>query len=292
MRKLIIIWLAAFSLLFVGCGESVEEIWINADGKGAIHKKIDMSEMLALIQMGMMMEEESDSVSGETDEFEKLFTQEKFDTLVHVESLLQEAAEETGETYSRLWAREKFLNDLGDQVNNPDSVWEIIEPLLDAQMQMRMDMDNELFDLTFMLPIQDFNQIKKLDLGPLMKDMGDQVGDDVPFDMGMLSPDIDYEFEVEKKRVLITIPHIDTSGTSSEDDMMDMFMGMMGEGNGKKLIVHVPGKVKQVNQSTATYNDNKVIYEIDYDRLIDHNDNINLVIDFKPKRKFRNIAPH
>ena len=279
-------------LLSVSCGEAVEEIWINADGHGAIHKKIDMGEMLALFNMGMMMREESDSIEVQTDEFEKLFSREKFDTLVYVESVLSEAAAESGEEYSRLWAREKFLNDMGNRVNNPDSLWEIIEPLLDSKLQMQMDMENEQFDVTFMLPIQDFNQIKKLDLEPLMRDMGIQDGQNIPFDLGMLSPNIDYEFAVNRKQISIDIPHIDTSETASEDDMMEMFMGMMGDKSGKKLIVHVPGKVKSVNQPNATFKNNVVIYEIEYERLLNQMDNINLTINFKPKRKFSNIAPN
>ena len=74
--------------------------------------------------------------------------------------------------------------------------------------------------------------------------------------------------------------------------MMGMFMGMMGEEFGKKLIIHVPGKVKGVNQNTATFNSNRVVYDLDSDRLLDKKDDLTLIIDFKPKRKYRNIAPY
>ena len=278
--------------LCFGCGESVEEIWINSDGNGAIHKKIDMSEMISFIKFGMMMNDESDSSEVTADALENLMTREKFDTLIHMESIIEEAAEEMGETYSRLWAREKFITDVGKEINNPDSIWELVEPFLDTKMRARMDMDNDVFDITVMMPVEDFNNLKKLDLSELMKGIGEKAGEDMPFDLGMLSPNIDYKFDVSRKRIEIQVPHQDSISRESDDDMMGMFMGMMGEESGKKLIIYVPGKVKGVNQNAANFKDNRVEYEIDSDRLMDRSDDLNLIIDFKPKRKYRNIAPY
>ena len=280
-------------LISFGCGESVEEIWINADGKGAVHRKIDMSEMISLLRLGMMMEEEGDATEMGAEGIEKLMSMEQFDTTMHIESIFQEMAEESGEDYSRIWAREKFLEEVSKEIDNPDSLWQVFEPFLDAKIQAKMDMPAEVFELTFMMPIADFNNIQKLNLDQLAADVGDQMGDNMPFDMSMFSPNIDYDFKVSKRMISIQIPHLDTMADSTDDDFMSsMFTDMMGAGSGKKLVIHVPGKVKKVNQSSATYNDNKVVYEVNYDQLIDKTQNIDLVIEFKPKRKYRFIAPN
>ena len=292
MRRLSRLLCFCAFLFFFGCGESIEEIWINADGDGTIHKKIDMGELIDLIKLGMIMDEESDSSEIGSEDLSELLEEGRMDTLIYFEDFFKQAAAEYGEEYSRIWAREKFLEEVGTSVNHPDSLWELIDPFLDAKLRAVMDIDQEILELVVMLPIRDFNKMGKVDFKSLMSGMDEKVGEDIPFDLGILSPNLDYTYTVRRNQIKVEIPHYDTTSQESAGDMAGMFGEMFMEGSDKKLIIHVPGKVKSLNQPSASYNQNKVIYEIEFSRLVDYSDNLDLIIDFKPKRKLRNIAPN
>lgn len=291
MRSIYLIYILLL-LVLSSCQNHIEEIWINADGSALIEKTIDLSEMLSLIQMGAMMSPQDDSATNAVDD---LFSREKFDTLIILEDIFKEAATEQGESYSRYWLRDQLIEMTENKPVDADSLFEVMEPLLDVKLRMQFDVKKEILDITTILPAGHINEIELPDMSSLSEIFSDKAKKADQF--GMFDEDLfsslfemnDYEFS--KKEIRIKVARPDTS-TKSDATGFDELMGTFFKKDMENTIkVHVPGKIKSVNQAEATFKDNLVSYSISAERLKDSGDDIDLLIRYKAKRKYRKITP-
>ena len=291
MRVLYLFFIAIIISLSA-CQNHTEEIWINADGSALIEKTIDLSSMLSFIEMGALMSQEEQ----DDNPLSKLLTREQFDTLFVIEDLMKESAKQQGEQYSRYWLREQLVQEADKRDFDADSVWSIMEPVLDMKMRMQMDMKDEILNITSIIPVADINQVSVPDLSSL-SDLFQSESSEERGEFGMIDEDMMAdmfqmnEYQYSKNLVNIKMARPDGSSDKETEGMGQLLNSIFGDDLKNTLKVHVPGKIKSVNRPDAVIDGNMVTYEIPMDKLQDPEADVDLEIRFKAKRKFRKIVP-
>ena len=287
------VFFLVLGIFFISCQNHTEEIWINADGSALIEKTIDLSSMLSFIEMGALMAPQEE---GSDNPMRELLSKDQVDTIFVIEDLMKEAAKQQGETYSRFWLREELLKAAEQRNFDADSVWNIIEPVLDVKMRLKMDAQDEILTVTTIMPVSDVNRISIPDLSSLGRifesessQENDQFGmmdEDMMADMFQMN---EYQYSINQVKVSLASPN--STDTKDKEGLDQLLNTIFGDDLKNKLIVHLPGKVKSVNQPEATFKGNEVTYEIPLEKLQDPEAHLDLEIRFKAKRKYRQVVP-
>lgn len=122
MKRFILLLLAI--ICFVGCYEVTEEITINANGSGTFNTKMDMGQMLEMIQ----------SMAGEA-ELSKEGLDRVLDTTIFMKSILDSAKDATAEQK---------------------------ELLKDGKMNLQMNMKEKIFKAQVHIPFKGYNNLQSL----------------------------------------------------------------------------------------------------------------------------------
>lgn len=134
-------------VLFFGCYEVNEEIVINANGSGTFATKMDMSQLIEMLQ----------TMGGE-EELSKEGLDRAIDTLINMNDLMKENAKATSEQK---------------------------ELVKDGKMRLQMDMAKKVFITDINIPFKNLNDLQKLlagtggsgaGIGELFKNMFDKSG--------------------------------------------------------------------------------------------------------------------
>ena len=279
------------TLVCASCGDGEDELWINSDGSALMVNKHKLGDLLSIISKSELLEIAADSSLGD---FGKLFASGKFDTILNFEDIARDEMLEKGEPYSRDIFFEKVLEGSGSKVEGKEElILGITEALLDMEIGIQFDYEAGILNFSMILPIDNINNPTKLDFS----EIGDLADDKVKnefFDPSMLGSGSDNSYIFTKNQLIVKVAHKDTV-ESFDEIMAKSMMSNLGEDSNeetdKKMIIHLPGKVKSVNQPSATYHRNTVTYIVKEKDLRDSSTNLDLIIKFKPKKKLKIQIP-
>jgi hypothetical protein len=288
------------------CGEMSEEIWINADGTGKQVIKFDASESLGMIAMMMEMEKankaqeeaagEDEADSGNPmDEMSNFFMEEKFDTSFSLFSTMPDSLRE--QITDRDLLRQKLLEE-GRPADEAtlDKYESGMEMLKDILISMRMNKEENILDFSIANPFEDISNTSKSfeALKELTQLSGNAENEQMARFNQMTRSSVSYSMSKGKLTLRQNpLPQIDdlAGAEEMETEQLEALLGQMGLSD-YKVIVHVPGEVKTVSGTGfEKRNDNTVVIELDFLEAYKTGELTEAVIEFKPKRKYKTIAP-
>jgi len=313
MKKLIAL-LFCITFVLSSCSEVTEEIWINADGSGRTEITQDLSQLLPFMQMGIdgakkklaeggAEKEDAKVKKGDMQKLLSFFEKGYVDTTFQLGSMLEELSSKS--EGKKKFSRESFMNEMMGEMNADERT----KNLTEGEKETMKGFFDRVLDMVVKL---DFDKnSNKLNLG-MQQDFGSI--DDTFFagldELFEIFAKIDTEGgkmpSAEKlaqaKKSLDSMPTyslekgvmtIKRSAMQMEDpddpemaQAMAMASGMMGNMD-YITVVHVPGKVKKVNQPNATFKGSTVTWTMPYKDMYDSSKDLNLVINFKPKKKIK-----
>lgn len=300
-------------MLMFSCA-TTEEIWINPDGTIRTETKMDMSSMMALMQLGNAMEdEEEDSEMEDEDDYEEeleegvedddmedmaeessegfdkmmdnLFTQENVDTLIDFRDIIKEEILDKGVSEEEFLRELTEDEDLKKQGIDPKA---LLKTLTNSQMRIKIDKDASV---AFMSLIQTYDQAKDFSVGMnfmqimssiMQSSRGEEASED-PMDemMSRVMVGSASSYDLQKRQLRISRPAVDYSDLPEESlqqlQMMQMFLG----DSGHRIIVHVPKKVKKVSVDDATIDKSTVTIEVPTAKIGEKGEDFEVVVKFK-----------
>ena len=222
MKRLTLLVMLSFGLLFTGCIDIVEEVFINKDGSGKYLVTMDMSSLMGPEMKGMMQEmmqqEGEDDPSMENIELDSMI----------------------------------YFKDI-----NPEMLEELERPdvFKSAFMHMQMSDSKEMMVIEFGLDFKDISDIDYFN-----KNL-DKLGEGNPMGGGIdggLLPKVDKLFSLNGK-TLTRHPTPEGSEMFSDEEME--FASMMFATATYKTVYHFPGKVKKTSIPGAKIQGNELVVE-------------------------------
>ncbi|MEM7101820.1 MAG: hypothetical protein AAF502_01740 [Bacteroidota bacterium] len=224
MKRLAVIFLAAFSITFTGCIDIIEEVFLKNDGTGKFTLTMDMSGLMQNEFMKSLIEEEMDK---------------------NTEGDASNGIQDMDSTF--------YFSDAPDSIrakfaDNPEFLEKVAMRTkvseADGEFKIAFDLDFEkLSDIDYF-----FQNLAKL-----------QEGTDGPGDMEGLFPSVGqgqklYALAGKKFKRMDTSSGMSEMGMNEEDLSM---MKMMFSGANYKTIYHLPGKVKKTSNPASEISDDK-----------------------------------
>lgn len=295
-------------MTFSSCGNNVEEIWINNDGSGKYEMTQDLSQLLPFAQMLMMSDEEEEmgeeEMEGEANvkdegmkKLKEIFSRGVIDTSFVIENLAKEMAAKKGETFSIENMKQKIYEDAGkDGFKMTDkqktALGDFMEGILKSTLNIKMNVDQNLLKMTTSQRFGGFDKMMFSNMEELFNMFADSEVASSNEDLAKIQQAKQMlgsipQYSIKGNTIFITRDALDMDAMDPEQKQsMQMMQGMMGATD-YKTIIHVPGKVKGVNQSAATYKGSTVTWTIPYKDLYDPSKDLDLRIKFKPKKKIK-----
>ena len=250
MKKSLYGLLVCSLLLFTGCIDIVEELFLNKDGSGKYSIRMDMSALMADGGLKSMMEGmmEGDSVSAKPDQ------PMEQDTIM-------------------------YMSDAPDSIRQ-----RFVHPELMDRMNMRIVMSEKQEKMLFSFNF-DFNKVSEIN--DFLEDMDKMQGGNDK--MGALSggsgllPSVNGAQKIfaHKKCLFNRYPAPKNDDSVSEEDMA--MAKMMFQGATYKTIYHFPGKVKKVSNKNAVIDGKTVTLETSLADIMDKKADLDMEVKFKKR---------
>ncbi len=251
MKKSIYALLVACLLVFTGCIEIVEEMFLNKNGSGKYSIQVDMSALMAEGGLKDMMK----GLSEDSTQAEPQMAMDR-DTIIYMKDA-------------------------------PDSIRQrLVHPeLMDrASMHMLMSEKDEKMIMSFNLDFKKVNEINHFleDLDK-MQAGSDQLGGAMSGSSGLLpsTKGVQKLFGAGKRLFTRYPTPKDDAAALKEEDMA--MARMMLSGANYKTIYHFPGKVKKVSNKDAVVNGKTVSLEIPMTALMDGKADLSMEIKYKKR---------
>lgn len=297
--KLLFLISVILMMIFSSCANNVEEIWVNKDGTGKYESTVNLSDAIPFIKMAMMAEEDKDSNNGDDTTkglgisvLQEMFSNGKVDTSFVIEKILREEAAANGKTFTKeSLLQEIFQEDemAGKQTSDKEKeiFSDFMETMIQSTINIQMDMDNNLFKLVTSHRFDDLNKVMFSSLNDLKNVEKEADSDQHLKNLQQFQQLLNSipQYTLKNNTLRITRNAFDINSMELEDrqkfQMFELFMGRPDY----KTVIHVPGKVKSVNQKNATYKGSIVTWTVPYDDMYDASKNLDLEIKFKPKKR-------
>lgn len=305
VKNLIFLVCACFIMAFSSCANNVEEVWINNDGSGKYEMTQDLSQLLPFAQMMMMAgDEEGGDDGGEENvkdagmsKLKEIFARGVVDTSFVIEDLAKEMSAKKGETFSLQKMKDKMYDEAatdGFQMTKKqkEALGNLMESVVKSTLNIKMDVDRNLLKLTTSQRFGGFDKMMFSNLDELFNMFADADVSSANEDLAKIQQAKQMlgsipKYKVKGNTVYVTRDALDLESMDAEQKQsFQMMQGMMGQSD-YKTIIHVPGKVKGVNQAGATYKGSTVTWTIPYADLYDPKKDLDLRIKFKPKKKIK-----
>jgi hypothetical protein len=231
LHKLLLV--LVFPVVFSGCLEINEDITVSKTGAGNYAMKMDMGQLVEMMQSFMPKEE-----------LEKAQLDRPRDTTIQLKDYM--------DTTSSLTSEEKNL-------------------LRDGSMHLNMNMDQKIFKVDMQYPFSSLANLQKLyvnlgksagGFGSMLGAMGGGAGGASPMQSPNLNKISSYYDLVTDKNSISRKLNKERFAAMQDDSMMSQLKGMSGMGAGMidmkmNMIIHLPAAAKTVNGSKATLSADK-----------------------------------
>jgi hypothetical protein len=231
LQKLLLV--LVFPLAFSGCLEINEDITVSKTGAGNYAMKMDMGQLVEMMQSFMPKEE-----------MEKAQLDRPRDTTIQLKDYMDSTTSLTSE--------EKNL-------------------LRDGSMHLNMNMDQKIFKVDMQYPFSSLANLQKLyvnlgksagGFGSMLGAMGGGAGGESPMQSPNLNKISSYYDLVTDKNSISRKLNKERFAAMKDDSMMSQLKGMSGMGAGMidmkmNMIIHLPAAAKTVNGSKATLSADK-----------------------------------
>ena len=250
-----------------------------------------MGEMLPFL---MLMIQQSDSQNGDSDgqgdntsgtmKFleEKLKMGEVVDTVMAFSDVLQDELEKKDIT------KEEFMEQLAeDEDEESEAVKQFVENAWSSKFHLQVDPSKDLLSMTIIQPFSHVDSMLFSNLGDLMNLTGqDRFTNQSPSDMNSIENLIGNtaKYKLKKKCLIVTREHLKKPKEGSDE--ADMLGSLMKQST-YRMILHLPGKIKKVNNPNASFKGNPLTFELPYEELYNPDSKLDMEVKFKPNKNIR-----
>lgn len=235
---------------------TTEEIWISEDGSIHQEVKIDMAALIPFMKMS------EDQIDTSADPFSELLKRGNVDTLIHLGAAFEEELKKTGSTEEAFWQQ---MNEEGDEkvpAEEKEAMKTLFKSVTNTRIRIKM---NEEENVYFFSVIQDFKNIDEMNSGPNALNMiqslgGAGMGQDSSNQamLNMMSGQTP-AYSLKKNEFRISRPVYTPDNLKNEEEQAMQMFQLLGDAMQFEYLIHLPGKVKEVNIKDAEIIDGNTV---------------------------------